>query len=247
MDKKEPTKDTKKKRKYGKSFYIIFALCMVAMAGAAWSAYTSVNDYMQPSVIETNPKTEDTKAPTDATAGAQTTQPTTETQPETANVVNQAETALPTDASSPTENTTENTEDYFYPVGNQVLKEYSGTTPVKSETFGDYRTHNGTDFKSEEGASVHMITTGVVNGIKTDEIMGGIIVTENNDGSVTTYCGVKPSEGLKIGVHLSAGDVIGTVGSIAGEAKDGAHLHLEISENGKPVNPEEFLNKHNAR
>ena len=77
MDKKEPTKDTKKKRKYGKSFYIIFALCMVAMAGAAWSAYTSVNDYMQPSVIETNPKTEDTKAPTDATAGAQTTQPTT--------------------------------------------------------------------------------------------------------------------------------------------------------------------------
>ncbi|MCQ4023394.1 MULTISPECIES: M23 family metallopeptidase [unclassified Ruminococcus] len=245
MDKKEPEKKTSKKKKYGKSFYVIFALCMVAMGGAAWSAYSSVNDYMQPSVIETKPKSDSTN-PTDATADNPSTQPTTETAPEAANVANQAETAFPTDASTPTEATAEKSEDYFYPVGKEVVKKYSGVTPVKSETFGDYRTHNGTDFKSEEDASVHMITTGTIQAIKTDEIMGGIIVTENNDGSVITYCGVEPSEGLKIGAHLSAGDVIGNLGKIAGEEKDGIHLHLEISVDGKPVNPEEFLNNNNA-
>lgn len=249
MDKKEPDNKKDKRKKYGKGFYIIFALCMVAMAGAAWSAYTSVSDYMQPSVIETKPESDNSSKATDASAIEQVTQAETETQPETANVANQAETALPTDASEDTEATEEETEsdaEYFYPVGNQVLKEYSGATPVKSETFGDYRTHYGTDFKSEKGASVHMITTGTVQSIKTDEILGGIIVTENNDGSVVTYCGVKAAEGLKIGAHLSAGDVIGTLDSVPGEEKDGAHLHLEISQDGKPVDPAEFLNNNNA-
>lgn len=246
MDNKEPEKNTKKRKKYGKSFYIIFALCMVAMAGAAWSAYSTVSDYMQPSVIEAKPETDNSTSPTDPTASTET-QPVTETDPETANVVIQAETALPTDASNPTEAGTQSEGDYFYPVGNELIKAYSGETPIKSETFGDYRTHSGADYKSEEGASVYMMTAGTVQSIKTDEIMGGIVVTENNDGSISTYCGVTPSEGLKIGAHLSAGDVLGTVGKIAGEEKDGIHLHLEISVDGKPVDPEDFLNNHSAR
>lgn len=244
MDNKEPDINKKsKKKKHGKSFYVIFALCMVAMVGAAWSAYTSVSDYMEPSVIETKPKSTDASSE-EAKAETQAEETAAETEPEAANVANQAETALPTDA---TEQATESEGSYFYPVNNEVAKKYSGSTPVKSETFGDYRTHNGTDFKTEKDASVHMITTGTVKTIKTDEIMGGTIITENNDGSISAYCGVTPSDGLKVGSHLSGGDVIGNVnGDIAGEAKDGVHIHLEISVDGKPVDPEEFLNNHSA-
>lgn len=248
MDKKEPDiNNKKKKKKYGKSFYVIFALCMVAMVGAAWSAYTSVSDYMEPSIIETNPTSSDATDATNAVEEEIETTPATDaTQPEAENVANQLETALSTDPTEEDE-TGASEESYFYPVGNEVLKEYSGVTPVKSATFGDYRTHNGTDYKSEKGASVHMITTGTVQAIKTDEIMGSIIITENNDGSIVTYCGVTPGEGLKVGSHLSGGDVIGTVSEIAGEEKDGIHIHLEISEDGKPVDPQEFLNNHDAK
>lgn len=240
MENKEPDINNKgKKKKHGKSFYVVFTLCMAAMFGAAWSAYTSVSDYMEPSVIETKPKSTDASS-----ADEKTETQTAETEPEAANVANQVETALPTDA---TEQATERENSYFYPVGGEITKKYSGSTPVKSETFGDYRTHSGTDFKTEKDASVHMITTGIVKTIKTDEIMGSIIITENNDGSVVTYCGVIPSNGLKVGSHLSGGDVIGNAsGDIAGEEKDGVHIHLEISENGKPVDPEEFLNNHSA-
>lgn len=243
MDKKEPEKNSgTKKKKYTKGFYVIFALCMFAMIGAAWSAYSSVSEYMEPSVIETDPGiTENTTEPV---TEAQT-QPQTE--PETAPVANQLESTLPPDGETATESADEANEDsYFYPVGNEVLKAYSGSTPVKSETFGDYRTHIGTDYKTEKGASVHAMTTGVVQSIKTDEIMGGVVVIENSDGSIATYCGVEPSEGIKIGSHLSAGDVFGTVGDIVGEEKDGAHLHLELSADGKNVDPDEYLNNHGA-
>lgn len=251
MEKKEPNiNNDKKKKKYGKSFYVIFALCMVAMVGAAWSAYSSVSNYMEPSIIETNPTSSTKKSDSNNTTNATDADSATEaTQPDAENVANQMDSTLPTDAATQPETETEtkaNEDAYFYPMGDEVLKEYSGVTPVKSKTFGDYRTHNGTDYKGKEGASVHMVTTGTVQGIKTDEIMGGIVITENNDGSVVTYCGVKPSDGLKIGSHLSAGDVIGTLAKIPGEEKDGAHLHIEISQDGKPLNPEEFLNNHSA-
>lgn len=245
MDKKEPEKNSGgRKKKYTKGFYVIFALCMFAMVGAAWSAYSSVSEYMEPSVIETVPDSteEVTEAETEAETQPQT-QP--QTQPETAPVANQLESTLPTDGEDESE-AEANENSYFYPVGNVVLKAYSGSTPVKSETFGDYRTHLGTDYKTEKGASIHSMTTGVVQSIKTDEIMGGVVVIENSDGSIATYCGVEPSEGIKIGAHLSAGDVFGTVGDIVGEEKDGPHLHLELSADGKNVDPNEYLNNHGA-
>lgn len=239
MDKKEPEKkSSQKKKKYTKGFYVVFALCMFAMVGAAWSAYSSVSEYMEPSVIETDPE------PAQSATEIQT-QPLT--QLETAPVAKRVETTLP-ESTEPTQETepANEADSYFYPVGNEVLKEYSGSTPVKSATFGDYRTHDGTDYKTEKGASVHSMTTGVVQSIKTDEIMGGVVVIENSDGSVATYCGVEPSEGIKVGSHLSAGDVFATVGDIAGEEKDGAHLHLELSADGKTINPDEYLNNNDA-
>lgn len=245
MDKKESDINTKKKKKkYGKSFYVIFALCMISMVGAAWSAYSSVSDYMEPSVIETKPNPASHK---EQDKKKNSTTATTQPRPDTANVANQIETALPTEEPSKEQATkAEETASYFYPVGDEILKEYSGITPVKSETFGDFRTHNGTDYKSKDGASVHMITTGTVKTIKSDEIMGGIVIAENNDGSTVTYCGVTPAEELKVGSHLSGGDVIGTVSEIASEKKDGPHIHIEIVKDGKPINPHEFLNNNKA-
>ncbi len=249
MDNMEPetNKDNKnkKRRKNTKGFYIIFSLCMIAMIGAAWSAYASVSDYMQPSVPQTKSSEAETGEAASSSSPEETLPPT---QPETARVENQFEQSLPDTTEAETEQETEaEQEQYFYPVGNELLKAYSAEVPIKSKTFGDYRTHIGCDYKSEKDASVHMMSSGTVKEIKTDEIMGGIVIVENNDGSVATYCGVTPNEGLKIGSHLSAGDVMGTIGEISGEKKDGYHLHLEMAVDGKPVDPDEFLNNHNAR
>ena len=37
-----------KKKKYSKGFYIALSFCLLAMAAAAWTTYSSVEDYMQP-------------------------------------------------------------------------------------------------------------------------------------------------------------------------------------------------------
>ena len=130
-----------------------------------------------------------------------------------------------------------------FPVGDKIVKEYSGDTPVYSKTFKDWRLHKGTDYAAGKGNSVKSIDDGTVFEIKKDSTLGTIISVEHNSGFVAYYCGVKAGENIKEGTHLSAGDVLGTIDQIPGESKDEAHLHLEIKVDGKNVNPAEILNK----
>ena len=53
---------------------------------------------------------------------------------------------------------------------------------------------------------------------------------------------VTEKEGLTVGQTVKKGDVIATVAEPTGnEYKDGAHLHFEVLENGKSVDPTKHL------
>lgn len=236
-----------KKKKYSKGFYVALAFCLLAMGAAAWTTYSSVSDYMKPApIVEKTTSASgnkdkqagvnvsgvpagDSTDPTSATSAQ--TQPTDEpTQPATEGATEDA-----TDGAS--------AKDLVYPVGNKIVKEYSGDTPVYSKTFKDWRLHKGTDFAASKGDSVKSIDDGTVFEIKKDSILGTVISVEHNSGFVAYYCGVKAGDNMKEGTHLSAGDVLGSVDQLPGESKDEAHLHLEIKVDGKNVNPTEILNK----
>ena len=49
------------------------------------------------------------------------------------------------------------------------------------------------------------------------------------------------SASVKEGDEVSAGTQIGVAGTMLTESSDGVHLHLEMLENGKLVNPLSYL------
>ena len=77
-----------------------------------------------------------------------------------------------------------------------------------------------------------------------DELMMGTLVTiAHDDGYETTYANLRSSPGVGEGQYVSAGEVIGAVGSSSiAEFSMPAHLHFSVSKDGVPCDPAEFLN-----
>lgn len=239
----ENEKTEPKKKKYSKGFYVALAFCLLAMGAAAWTTYSSVSDYMKPTPIvekTTQSKNNEKQAGVNVSGIPASSATDPADTPATATAPTQAPTEP---VQSTTENTTEATgvKKLVYPVGEKIVKEYSGNTPVYSKTFKDWRLHKGTDFAASKGDSVNAIDDGTIFEIKKDSILGNVVAVEHNSGFVAYYCGVKKGNNIKEGTHVSAGDVLGTIDAIPGESKDEAHLHLEIKKDGKNVNPTEML------
>jgi murein DD-endopeptidase MepM/ murein hydrolase activator NlpD len=236
-----------KKKKYSKGFYVALAFCLLAMGAAAWTTYSSVSDYMKPAPIVEKTTTASTSKDKQAGVNVSGVPANDTTDPTTAASAQTQPTDAPTQPStdSATESATEaaSSKELVFPVGDKIVKEYSGDTPVYSKTFKDWRLHKGIDLAASKGDSVQSIDDGTVFEIKKDSTLGTVISVEHNSGFVAYYCGVKAGDNVKEGTHLSAGDVLGTVDQIPGESKDEAHLHLEIKMDGKNVNPSEILNK----
>lgn len=111
-----------------------------------------------------------------------------------------------------------------------------------NQTLGWYYEHTGVDFAAEEGAQVVSMADGTVESISEDILTGTQIIVDHGDGLKTVYCFVTAADGLKAGDSVAKGEVIATVAEANGpEYKDGPHLHLEVTMNGKNVDPAEYL------
>ncbi len=108
-----------------------------------------------------------------------------------------------------------------------------------NKTLNSYYEHEGIDFTAAVGTEVKAVESGVVESIyKADLLLGTEIVINHGDGLKTVYRFVEEKEGLKVGDEVEKGEVIATVAEATGnEYKDGAHLHFEVLENGKRVDP----------
>ena len=113
----------------------------------------------------------------------------------------------------------------------------------ESQTLGWYYVHEGVDFTAAAGTEVLAADDGVVESVyKDDLLLGTEIVISHGDGLKTLYRFVTEKEGLTVGQTVKNGDVIATVAEPTGnEYKDGAHLHFEVLENGKSVDPTKHL------
>ena len=103
--------------------------------------------------------------------------------------------------------------------------------------------HQGVDVSAEAGSEVCALAAGTVEAIYTADVLQGTqIVLNHGDGLTSEYHYVEPVDGLKVGDTVIAGQVIATVAEPTGaEYKDGAHLHLEVFESGKNVDPAKYL------
>ena len=112
-----------------------------------------------------------------------------------------------------------------------------------NQTLNVYCEHAGVDFTAAVGTQVLAADDGTIESIyKDDVLLGTEIVINHGDGLKTVYRFVTEAEGVKVGDKVQRGDVIATVAEASGEEyKEGAHLHFEVLQNGKHVDPATHL------
>lgn len=112
------------------------------------------------------------------------------------------------------------------------------------KTLDRYALHNAMDFAAAAGTQVLAAVDGTVKSVyKSDRLYGAVITIEHANGIETVYKFIDPVDNIKAGDKVNRGDVIATVAAATGvENAEGDHLHFEVFENGKQVDPDEYLN-----
>lgn len=146
------------------------------------------------------------------------------------------------DDDTPTDDSTDvsgTATDYEMPLDNYTLgQECSLDTLVWSSTLEWYSTHNGVDFLADEGTPVKAVFTGDVTATGYTTLDGYYVIITQTDGIISTYKSLTADLAVESGDTVYAGSVIGYVGtSMTSEASEGAHLHLEMTEDGDYIDP----------
>ena len=102
----------------------------------------------------------------------------------------------------------------------------------------DHRHHNGIDLAAARNTPITPMRPGIVTFSGWKSGYGNTVVIRHEGGIETQYSHAEKRL-VKVGQQVDASTVVATVGS-SGNAT-GPHLHLEVSRNGRRVNPLPYL------
>jgi peptidoglycan LD-endopeptidase LytH len=97
------------------------------------------------------------------------------------------------------------------------------------------RTHKGCDIMTARGTPLVAVVSGTIRATNpTDSGLGGITIhLTGSDGNVYYYAHLSSiKSGIKSGVHVDAGQVIGAAGNTGNASGGAVHLHFEIRPGG---------------
>lgn len=100
--------------------------------------------------------------------------------------------------------------------------------------FGDVRMHSGEDYALSAGSGIRAAGAGVVLIAQQWGGYGLMTVIDHGSGVATVYAH-QSDVIVKAGARVSAGEVIGAVGSTG--YSTGPHLHFEVRVDGEPTDP----------
>ena len=139
-----------------------------------------------------------------------------------------------------------NKEGYYDVDGKSVIKTLM-KTPIngarlsssfglrKHPILGYNKLHQGTDFAAARGTPIMASGSGVVLKAQKYKGYGNYVSIKHNRTFVTAYGHMsKYGRGIKRGVRVNQGQIIGYVGSTG--MSTGPHLHYEVIRNGKRIN-----------
>jgi murein DD-endopeptidase MepM/ murein hydrolase activator NlpD len=141
----------------------------------------------------------------------------------------------------------------LHTVAGTVLRPLPWRLPVThyrlTGRFGDVsglwsKVHTGLDFAAAYGTPIRAVAPGVVVSVGYDGAYGEKTVVRLADGTVLWYCHQSDTR-VQVGQQVTAGQVIGAIGSTGNTT--GPHLHLEVHEHGKPLDPFPALVAHGVR
>jgi murein DD-endopeptidase MepM/ murein hydrolase activator NlpD len=121
------------------------------------------------------------------------------------------------------------------------------TDDCQNSPFGVRRLHNGApsgnyhrglDQRSRRGTPIRAIADGMVRIVRMFNVHGGTVGIDHGQGLTSFYLHMSRFEAQE-GAHVRRGDVIGYVGSTG--FATGPHLHWQLTVNGVPVNPHQWV------
>jgi murein DD-endopeptidase MepM/ murein hydrolase activator NlpD len=140
-----------------------------------------------------------------------------------------------------------NNETGFYDVNGKSVIKTLMKTPIngarlsssfgmrKHPILGFNKLHQGTDFAAATGTPILASGSGIVVRAQKYKAYGNYILIKHNSTYETAYGHMsKYGRGIRKGVRVNQGQIIGYVGSTG--RSTGPHLHYEVIKNGKRVN-----------
>ena len=225
----------------GKGFYIVLALCLVAIGISGWFLFSSLTGEQEEQPVGGTASITVTPAPTPVATVTPVKPTVTATPRPTATVPAVAATPsatvqpTPTPKSAPTSLT--------WPVQGEVLTNYSVETLAYDVTMADWRTHAGVDIAAAAGTEVRAPASGVVVEVTEDVMLGTTVVIDHGGDLTTTCANLASVPTVEVGDEVTVGDIIGSVGNTAiAESALASHLHFSVEREGQSVDPMELLN-----
>jgi len=128
------------------------------------------------------------------------------------------------------------------PSGRPVLKGWVASNYGKrTDPFsGKKGVHHGIDFAGISGAEVMAVAGGVVTRAEVVSGYGNLIEVRHADGFSTRYAHNKDNL-VQTGDVVKKGQVIALLGSTG--KSTGPHVHFEVRREGRPLDPQEFIEK----
>lgn len=105
-----------------------------------------------------------------------------------------------------------------------------------------YLQNSGTDYGREEKFDVYSIYDGTIIDIEEDDILGKIVQIQHSNNIIASY---QCLGDIKVNKNdtVVVGQIIGSSGTCNISKSIGNHLHLEVSNDGKMINPESIYDK----
>ena len=102
--------------------------------------------------------------------------------------------------------------------------------------LGYSKMHTGVDFGAPQGTPIHAAGDGIIDQAGRETGFGNTIVIQHNGKYKTLYAHMRGfAAGIRAGVHVNQGQVIGYVGSTG--RSTGPHLHYEVRIDDRPIDP----------
>lgn len=132
---------------------------------------------------------------------------------------------------------------FIMPVsGATVIQNYTAASVAYNPTLNIYTGHLAIDFAADEGTAVCAVLDGVIESVTTSYLTGTTVTIKHDNGLKTVYNSIEADENLSSGKTVKQGDQIGKVSiNNKQEYKSGPHLHFEVYENDKKIDPEKYL------
>ncbi len=112
---------------------------------------------------------------------------------------------------------------------------------VFNATLNQWSTHKGIDLIASENTPVTAMYDGTVIEVGESYGMGHYVKVDHGENVIATYASLSDIQ-VVAGQNVSKGEKLGAVSTTASyEFSDGAHLHLEVMENGVSVDPMKYV------